>query len=226
MLYTPQEETCMNRKVMFNIISEIALLTVIQCAILIHELYIFSSKVYYIIIAITINNATYICNALVLFHFINMVFIVKQRYNHLNKGLTNWINGTVSRAINLQQGNERCIQSNRPVNHVNITCLFVSSVGSSDRTLELSDIHSLRMIYSQLYDITCLINDTYGIPILAAMCWILTIVIYTYVVYVGVTDFNIWGAEAILQVIACSLLLFKVTLFCHRATNEASYSRI
>ena len=35
-----------------------------------------------------------------------------------------------------------------------------------------------------------------------------------------------WGAVAIMQAIACSVLLLKVTLFCHRATNEASYSRI
>jgi hypothetical protein len=80
------------------------------------------------------------------------------------------------------------------------------------------------MIYSQLYDITRLINDTYGIPILAAICWILTSVIYA--VYEGLTEFKMWGAVDIMKAIGCSVLLFKVTLFCHRATNEASYSRI
>ena len=150
--------------------------------------------------------------------------MVKQRYSHLNKLLTDWINGTVSRPIRLKKENERCIQSHSVVGHVNITALCVRSVGNIDGTLRQTDIHSLRQIYSELYDITCLINDTYGIPILASMCSLLTGAVYT--LYEAMINFEVWGVEDVVYGLTCLVLLFKVTFVCHTATNEAKSSII
>ena len=223
--YTVQEETYMNRKVMFNIISEIILLTASQCTVNIYSIYIFKSESYYIIILILTDVfATYICNILFLFQYLNLVFMMKQRYSHLNKRLNNWISGTVSRPIYLNKENERNIQSNVAVGLVNITPLCVSTVGNIEGTLMQTDIHLLRQIYSELYDITCLINDTYGIPILASICWILTTVVCC--LYEVLFEFNVWGVTDIICAITCSALVFKVTLFCHTATNEARSSNI
>jgi hypothetical protein len=86
--------------------------------------------------------------------------MVKQRYSHLNKRLTKWINGTVSRPISLMNENDRSIQLDKAVDHVHTADLCVSSVGNTDGSLRQTDIHLLRQIYSELYDITCLINDT------------------------------------------------------------------
>jgi len=217
--YTLQEETYMNRNVFFNVISEIILLSVVLCILIIYNIYvyIFKSEEYYNIILLLIGViATYICNTLFLFQYLNLVLMSKQMYSHLNKGLTKWISGTVSRPTIL---NERCSLSNMAVKHCIVTTLRVSSVGNIERKLKQTDINSLRQIYSELYDITCLINDTYGFPILATVCWILTILLsglYEILVY-----FNAWGITDIAYVTTCSALVFKVAFFCHKATNEA-----
>jgi hypothetical protein len=166
----------------------------------------------------------YICNILLLLQFLNLVFIAKQRYSHLNKRLTNWINGTVSRPTSLNKKKERCMRSARAVNHIIVTPLRVSSFGNFEGTLNMSDIRLLRQIYSELYDITCLINDTYGMPIVATMCWMLTGVLCSS--YQVIVNFKDWGAAYVVFTIVFSVFFFKVTLYCHTATNEARSSRI
>jgi len=218
--YTLQEETSMNRKIMFNIISEITLLTLIQGTLIIYVLYNFASEPYYIIVIQVISCVPDICNAIILFQFVTLVFIIKQRYSHLNKRLNNWVSGAVS----LNKANVRCRQFDKSVDQVNITRLFVSSVGNMEGTLKKTDIHLLRQIYSELYDITCLINDTYGIPVLAATCWMLTGVVYN--LYETLISFEIWGVSDVLYAITYSIFFFKVTLICHKATNEARSSSI
>jgi hypothetical protein len=110
------------------------------------------------------------------------------------------------------------------VDYLNITPLYVSSIRNIEGTLKQTDIHLLRQIYSELYDITCLINDTYGVPILATVCWISTTVLSF--LCEALFKFNVWGVTDIVYAITCSALMFKVTFFCHTATNEASSSRI
>ena len=145
---------------------------------------------------------------------------MKQRYSHLNKCLNNWI----SAAVTLNKQNERCSQSNSAIDQVHITSLYVSSGRNIEGTLRQTDIHLLRQIYVALYDITCLINDTYGIPLLATMCWMLTGILCC--LYEGLFNFKEWGiAHAFYAIIYC-VLFFKVTFFCHTATNEARSSRI
>jgi hypothetical protein len=222
---TVQEETYVNRNVTFNIISEIILLTVIQCTLIIYNIYQFKSEGYYSIILILIGvTATYVCNTLFLFQYLNLVYMMKQRYSHLNKLLTNWISGTVSRPICLNKENKSCSQSDRVVDHINITSVYVSSVGSIEGTLKQTDIHLLRQIHSDMYDIKCLINDTYGIPILASFFWILTTVLCC--LYEALLKFNMCGVTDTAYAITCSALVFKVTFFCHTATNEARSSSI
>jgi hypothetical protein len=147
--------------------------------------------------------------------------MVKQRYRHLNKRLSNWINGTVS---SLKNENENFIQSHWAVDHAIITTLFVSSVGNIEGTLNLTDIHLLRKIYSELYDITCLINDTYGFHILANMCWMFAGVVCC--LYQVLIELNMWGVADIVYATTYSVLFFKITYFCHTATIEASSSSI
>jgi hypothetical protein len=222
--YTPQEETYMNRNVMFNIISEIILLTVVPCILIKYIIYQFRSEEYYIINLTIIVCVTYVCNILILIQFLNFVFMVKQRYCHLNKCLANWINGKVSRSICLNNKNESCMRSTRAVDHIIISPLRVSSFGNIEGTLRPTDIHWLRKIYSELYDISCLINDTYGIPILATMCWMLTGVLCS--LYEVLVNFKVWGVAHVGSAIMYCVFFFKVTFYCHTATNEAMSSRI
>ena len=146
--YTPQEETYMNRNVMFNIISEIILLKVIKCTAIIYYIHHTVSEPYYVIVMETISYVTSICNALILFQFLNLVFMMKQRNRHVNKCLTNWINETVSRPTYFKKEKERRSPSNRAVHNVIITHVCVSSVGNIEGTLRQTDIHLLRQIYT------------------------------------------------------------------------------
>jgi len=222
--YTVQEETYMNRNVLFNIITEIIILTLIQCIFNIYSIYLTVSEPFYIIVIETINNVPDICNALIVFQFINLVFMMKQRNRQLNKRLTTWINGTESRPIYLNNGNDRHRQLDRTDDHVNIIPVFVSSVGNTEGILRQTDIHLLRQIYSELYDTTCLINDTYGIPILVIVCCMLTGVVLF--LYEGLTTLDEWSERNLTYGITFMLLFFKVMFFCHTATNEARSSRI
>jgi hypothetical protein len=222
--YTPQEETYMNRKVFINIISEIILAIVIDCALISQNIYENAGERYYHIFLFIIPYFPEICNTLFLFQFVNLVFIVNQRHSHLNKRLCNWIIVTISRQISLMEENEWCIRQDVSIDHVYITPVSVSSVGNTEGTLKQTDIRSLQKIYSELFDITCLINDTYGVPILAIMCWMLTGVVCS--LFRVLTDFNTWAVSDAVCVIMYSVLLFNLTLFCHTAENEARFSRI
>jgi hypothetical protein len=222
--YTPQEETYMNRNVLFNIISEIILLTVFQCILITLNTYNIASESYYIIVIETITSVSGICNTLLLFQFVNLVFMMKQRYSHLNKRLTNWINEAVSMPIYLNKEDGRHSQSDRVGDHIIVTTVCVSSVGNIEGTLSLTDIHLLRQIHSELYDITCSINNTYGIPILATMCWILTGVLSS--LYEELVYFKVVGLMDILFLTMYSVLFYKLIFVCHRATNEARSSNI
>ena len=146
--YTQQEETYMNRNVMFNIIAEIILFIVVKCVSIIYNIYHIASKPYYIIVIETISYVPDICNALILFQFVNLVFMMKQRYSHLNSRLTSWLNGKVNRPICLNKQNERRSPSDRAVHNVIVTPLRVSSFGNIEGTLRQTDIHLLRQIYT------------------------------------------------------------------------------
>ena len=222
--YTLQEETYMNRRVMFNIISEIILLTVIKCILIINNLYHIASEPYYIIILDTISYVPDIGYALMLFQFVNLIFMLKQRYVHLNNRLSYCINGKVNRPIYLKKQNERRSQSDGAVDQVNLTSLCVSSVEHIDGTLRQTDIHLLGQIYSELYDITCLINDIYGIPILATVCCMLTGVVFS--LYEGLEYSNEWGGLDLTYGLMFLVLFFKIKFFCPTATNETRNSRI
>ena len=159
--YTLEEEKYTNRKVMFNIISEIILLTVIQGSVIICSIHREKSESYYVTVIETITYVPDNCNILILFQFDNMVFMVKERYSHVKRRLSNRINGTVSGPIYLNKGNGRSSQTDKAIDQINITRSFVSSVGNTKGILKQTDIHC------ELYDITCRISKTYGIPILA-----------------------------------------------------------
>jgi hypothetical protein len=209
---------------MFNIISGIILLTVIQCALKSHNIYHIAGEPYYIIIIRIIAHIPDICNTLILFQFVTLVFIVKQRYSHLNKRLNNWITVTMCRKMSLLEDNERCIRFHRTVDHVNRNIVSVPNVGKIEGTLKQTDIHLLRQIYSELYDITYLINDTFGIPILAGLCWLLVGVVCS--LYESLINLEVWGVEDITYTIMFTVLFFNVTYVCHTAANEARSSVI
>ena len=223
--YTHQEETYMNRNVIFNIISEFILLTVFPCTFIIYFIHKLRSEEYYIIyLILIIFCVTFICNILSLMQFLNLVFMVKQRYSHLNKRLINCINGTASRPKSVNIKGERCIRSARAVDHIIVTPVRVSSFRNFEGTLKQTDILCLRQVYSELYDITCLINDTYGIAILAIMCWMLTGILCS--LYEVLFHFKEWGIIHAVYVIIFCVFFFKLTFYCHTATNEGRSSRI
>ena len=147
--YTAQEETYINRNVIFNINSEMILLTVFQCIAIIYDIYHTASEPYSIYVLLTISSITDTCYILDLFQFLSLIFIVKQWYSHLKNRFTNSISGTFSRPICLNKENERRSQFSRAVHNVIVTPLRVSSVGNIEGRLRQTDIHLLRHIYIQ-----------------------------------------------------------------------------
>jgi hypothetical protein len=118
------------------------------------------SRPNYIIVKGIIAHIHDICNTLISFQFVNLVFIVKQWYSHLNKRSNNWIFVSKIRQINLMEENERCIRFQGTVDHTNKNRVSFSYVGNIEGSLRQTDIYLLLQIYSELYDKTCLINET------------------------------------------------------------------
>jgi hypothetical protein len=160
---------------------------------------------------------------LFLLQFVNLVFIVKQKYSHLNKRLNNWIIVTISRHVILMEENEMCIRHNMAADHVNITPLFVSSVGNIEGTLKQTDIHSLRQIYSELYDdmfykwhLRFPHSCNYALDVNRCFTYFILVLI----------DVKVWGLANVVYAITCSVLFFNVTLVCHTDTKKGRFSRI
>jgi hypothetical protein len=124
----------------------------------------------------------------------------------------------------LNKENETGSQSNRAVDSVIVTTLCVLSFENFEGTTRQTDIHLLRQIYSELYDVTCLINNTYGISTLASVCSMLTGVVFS--LYAVLTNIDEWGGEDITYGITFTVFFFKVTFVCHTTTNEARATRI
>ena len=73
-------------------------------------------------------------------------------------------------------------------------------------------MHLLRQIYSELYGKTCLIIDTYSIPILATVFCMLIEVVFN--LYEGlIYYFNKWLGEDLTYGITFTVIFFKVTFF-------------
>jgi hypothetical protein len=222
--YTLQKKAYMNRKVFLNVISQIIILTVIQSALTSYYVYAVAGELYYTIVVEVIGCISDICSTLFLFQFVNLVFIVKQRYIHLNKRLSNWIIVTMSRQISMMEENETCIRFHRTVGHVNANLVSVSNVGNIEATITQSDIHSLQQIFIKLYDVISLINDTYGVPILASLCWLVAGALCN--LYEALNSVGMWRVVNMTYTIMLSALFFIVTYFCHTAANEAFSSGI
>ena len=90
--------------------------------------------------------------------------------------------------------------------------------------MKQTDIHCLRQIYRELYDITCLENDTYVIPVLSTTCAMLAGVVFC--LDEELNNLVIWGVSDVSYAITYSIFFFKLTLICHTATNEGKSSSI
>ena len=170
-----------------------------------------ASETFYIVVIETISYFPDISNALILFQIVNLILMMKQRYHHLNNRLIYWHNVKFNKPICLNKQNERGSQSHRAVHNVIVPSLYISSAEDIERTPRQTDIHLLRQIYRELYDITCLINNTYAIPILAAVCCMLRGVVYSS--YEGLTYFNEWEGENLTYGLTFMVLFLKVTFF-------------
>ena len=187
---------------------------------IVYNTYYNASEPYYMIITKQISCVPDVFNASILLQFVSIHFTVKKNYIHINKRLNNWNSGAVS----LNKANVRCRQLDKAVDQVNVTRLFASSVWNNEGILKQTDIHWLQQIYSEMYDITCLINDTYSIPVLSTMCAMLAGVVFC--LYEALNNLVIWDVSLVSYAITYSIFLFKATLICHTATNEGKSSSI
>jgi hypothetical protein len=121
-----------------------------------------------------------------------------------------------------KQGKKPSHQFSGTINKATRTIFCVSNVGSTEETPLARDILSLRIIYSELYDITCLINDTYGFPLLALTCWTLTAIIFF--VYQALFYFENEGIINMGYAVICFVFFFRVAHSCQAATSEVSGS--
>ncbi|KDR19118.1 uncharacterized protein LOC110830208 [Zootermopsis nevadensis] len=223
-LFTLSEEKYVNRRTNFIIITELAVMLLLFISYEIsYEIYTAQTRskrevLDYITQVITLSS--YICNTLTVLLINNCVLIVTQRQRHLNKQLTTFIS-----CPNRVNKISYCGHI-KPINKRNATTPYVSliRVETSNHVSGNQEIHSIRILYNQLYDVACIVNYLYGLPLLAMSCWILLdLVLITYVAVTSLdVDFIITNSKDIIFF----LIFLKMIIMCQISENEIQSSII
>jgi hypothetical protein len=163
-------------------------------------------------------------NSIVILQFVNLVLLLKKKYKYLNNVLES---STVTsfNATNLQYFN---------TNHITTIDVYASRRTSFDSehrrnstSSKLRQFRNMRIMYSQLYDVTCLINSTYGFSLLSAAVWVFVGLIsgVTLLLKLNADLYN-FVLVTVLWSGYCVALMAAITMSCSMAVNECNRSAI
>jgi hypothetical protein len=163
-------------------------------------------------------------NSIVLLQFVDLVLLLKKKYKYLNNALES---STVTsfNATNFQYFN---------TNHMTKIDVYASGRKPFDSehrrnntTSKLRQFHNLRIMYSQLYDVACLINSTYGFSLLSAAVWMSVSIIsaVTFVLQLN-ADLYHFVLVTVLWSGYCVALMAAISVSCSMAVSECNRSVI
>jgi uncharacterized pyridoxamine 5'-phosphate oxidase family protein len=129
------------------------------------------------------QNLATLTNTVVILQYVNIVLIVKRRYQYIRHLLS-------EAAFTDEYCTSKHMYTGHPVSH-DSDALFLSagySVTNDRDSPNVCRIHDLQVIYSELYDVIHTNNKTYGILILLNVITLLTNTVPT--IYLGVVFLN------------------------------------
>ncbi|PNF21450.1 hypothetical protein B7P43_G13505, partial [Cryptotermes secundus] len=216
-LLNKKEQTNRKRKctAIRKVVTAILLIMCYQICIM----FLFLKGKFEVYIIKTIECASLTCNVLTAVLFTNYVQIVTERHKHVNKVLETFITDVRCDGSNAGYCAFTQSASNRiaTVPHV-----FSESLVTSNLIHRHRDIHSVRILYNQIFDIFSLVNNHFGLPVLAVTCWILTNVVL--IVFHTLCYFEVTSLIGMCNCILCFLM--KMILACQNAENEGDTSKI
>jgi hypothetical protein len=170
-------------------------------------------------IIVSLESVVRYFNTTVVIQFINMVRILKKRYTYVNKYLSNCISNSVE--VNSKTKDNTVGEYSGSVTEGNTVNIYVSS--RNVRRASVVKIYSLRGVFSELNYIVCLMNEHYGVTVLALTTW--TLVTAVVLVLASVEDNFLTYASAA-YFIYSFILLLKMTVSCHGAASESDVSKL
>jgi hypothetical protein len=168
----------------------------------------------------------FLVNTVEVIQFLNFVLILRKKYKLLNEYMTFSLPA-------LKMNERKKISITFPATVVNFIRSEVLEVKPSCSSSVLNkstqfevEVHHLRYIFSQLYDISLLISSTYGISLLGIIIWLFT---YSIACVVFALQHFSKGNNPVALILLCLLslgLLAAITVSCHMTTEEANLSSI
>jgi hypothetical protein len=163
-------------------------------------------------------------NSIVILQFVDFVLLLKKKYKYLNNVLES---STVTsfNATNLHYFN---------MNHMTTIDVYASGRKPFDSehrrsniTEKLRQFRNLRIMYTQLYDVACLINSTYGFSLLSAAVWVFVDIITGVALLLQLNaDLYNFVLVTVLWTGCCVALMAAITMSCSMAVSECNRSAI
>lgn len=223
-LYEQAERLSLCKRTRCLIISQIVVLSVTFVPLQISYYVFFPKRKRFGHCALLIENFGYSSVILTIVLFMNIVFLLRQRYKHLNK----W--------LDLHSGLWR--ERTRPSRKNILVLVDVESFGLPNCRIKYGrhQILELRQLYSKLRDIVHLANSCFGVPVLALSLWkfmCIVFVSYSSVLSIaaGVSEGKgpgeyTWTLSGLIWCVLCVFILFLIALSCHSTTEEYSKAQI
>lgn len=219
-LLTVNEERCVNRKTKSIIITELVIILFLNISYDIYDIHAYVERDVNASFTEVTFFTSFICNTLTGLLFTNSILIVTQRHRYLNKLLATF--SPCPDYVNRMRFFGHLHRSTKR----NTTVPHVSSV-SVVRTNDVSrgqQIHSIRILYNNIYVMVCLINSVYGLPILAMTCCVLVDLVS--IVYGLLCCFKNHFLIDTFHYVFFLLMFVKIAVVCQFAENERESSRI
>jgi hypothetical protein len=155
-------------------------------------------------------------NSVAILHFVNLVLLLRNKYKYLNFELES-STLTPCKFTHLNNGDTIFMT---PVE--NYTLAMKLSVSSRHQRFR-----NLRTIYSQLHDVSLLINTTYGVPLLCATFWVFINIVSAanYAIDLKQSGY-LYVMETVLWSSFCMALMTIMAVSCSLAVNECNRSPV
>jgi gustatory receptor len=168
------------RKTRTILLFEISAIVVIFTGFYCYQLHVWTYGTSYIYIAA--KDLTNFSNVVMVVQYVNVVQMLRHRFRVLNQQIATSCNSSTKHPSVRIVSNNRTIQSETPISQIFFLSEFTMPI-NNHRPEEMSRIHTLRQTYTDLCDVTELINQIYGYDILFEVAYdFVSLVSYLYYV--------------------------------------------
>ncbi|KDR11528.1 hypothetical protein L798_14614 [Zootermopsis nevadensis] len=224
LLYKKPERLILYKETRSFISRELCILSIIFIPLLVTYFY-FSPKEgllrYFVLMIESIQNLSFM---LMIVQFTNIILLLRQRYKCLNRWLD--IHSNIWRDRIKSVGKDVPLLSD------------VETYVLSRYSLKYGRLKILeqRHIYSKLYDIVCLVNSYFGLPVFMLTFWMFVSVVFiSYSCMLSIMlvistgkelGEHVWAMTGLIWSFACVVLLLLIIAACHTTTEECGKSQI